>query len=82
MYFFYSSGTTGRPKGILKETMFPPFGTGLGLDAVQAAFGFVRTPSYLCPAPLNHAAPWLVDGHYPLGPHGRGDGAIRRRPSA
>ncbi|HEY6787099.1 MAG TPA: AMP-binding protein [Trebonia sp.] len=58
MYFFYSSGTTGRPKGILKETTFPPFGTGVGLEQVmRQAFGFGPDTVYLCPAPLYHAAP-------------------------
>ena len=32
MYFFYSSGTTGRPKGVLKESTFPRFGAGVGLE--------------------------------------------------
>jgi acyl-CoA synthetase (AMP-forming)/AMP-acid ligase II len=58
MYFFYSSGTTGRPKGILKESEFPPFGTGVGLELLmERAFGFGEDTVYLCPAPLYHAAP-------------------------
>jgi long-chain acyl-CoA synthetase len=58
MYFFYSSGTTGRPKGILRETAFPPFGTGVGLEeTMRQAFGFGPDTVYLCPAPLYHAAP-------------------------
>src|SRR5215218_7780595 len=31
-YFFYSSGTTGTPKGIKPKHEFPPFGTGLTID--------------------------------------------------
>jgi long-chain acyl-CoA synthetase len=58
MYFFYSSGTTGRPKGVLKESTFPPFGTGVGLELLmQGMFGFDSGTVYLCPAPLYHAAP-------------------------
>jgi long-chain acyl-CoA synthetase len=56
--FFYSSGTTGRPKGIRRSHEFPPFGTGLALDFLMAfVFGFNADSRYLCPAPLYHAAP-------------------------
>ena len=58
MTFFYSSGTTGRPKGIRRSHDFPPFGTGLALDHLMGlAFGFSPEAVYLCPAPLYHAAP-------------------------
>jgi long-chain acyl-CoA synthetase len=58
MYFFYSSGTTGRPKGVLKESTFPPFGAGVGLELLmQGMFRFDGDTVYLCPAPLYHAAP-------------------------
>ena len=55
---FYSSGTTGRPKGIKRAAEFPPFGTGLALDQVMhLVYGFGTDSVYLCPGPLYHAAP-------------------------
>ena len=62
----YSSGTTGRPKGIK-----PPL-TGLAIDETpgmgsiaQMLFAFPETPTYLSPAPLYHAAPlrWTMGVH-------------------
>ncbi len=58
MFMFYSSGTTGRPKGILRALDHAPFGTGLTFDALTGGlFGFNADMTYLCPAPLYHAAP-------------------------
>jgi len=57
-YMFYSSGTTGRPKGILRPQPEMPFGTATNLDTLMTGFfGFSADTIYLCPAPLYHAAP-------------------------
>ena len=60
----YSSGTTGRPKGIKKalpEAEVDQVGdplTGIFGDA----YGFSEDTVYLCPAPLYHAAPLRFGG--------------------
>ena len=57
-YMFYSSGTTGRPKGIMPELIGEAFGGGLRIDhTLPLMFGFGPDSVYLCPAPLYHAAP-------------------------
>jgi long-chain acyl-CoA synthetase len=54
----YSSGTTGQPKGILRD--LPAVGPGEPLPArefLRAMFGFREGMTYLNPAPLYHSAP-------------------------
>ncbi len=54
----YSSGTTGRPKGIKLGLAMTTLGTPTGLTALcQMFFGMDDTTTYLSPAPLYHAAP-------------------------
>ena len=65
-WMFYSSGTTGRPKGIKPPPRDVPFGTGGPLEAmVTAMYGFRAGITYLSPAPLYHAAPlaWSMAVH-------------------
>jgi long-chain acyl-CoA synthetase len=58
----YSSGTTGRPKGI--EFPLPPVDSPLGeweiAEHSRARYGFGDDMVYLSPAPLYHAAPLRV----------------------
>jgi long-chain acyl-CoA synthetase len=54
----YSSGTTGRPKGI--KWPLPddkPGARGMLIDLLSGLFGYDRNTRYLSPAPLYHAAP-------------------------
>ena len=56
----YSSGTTGRPKGVLKplpETAPWRMARDEAERAVPNAYGFDEATIYLSPAPLYHAAP-------------------------
>jgi len=54
----YSSGTTGRPKGIKWElTGEPPGNKTMLIDLLCGLFGYDQHTRYLCPAPLYHAAP-------------------------
>ena len=55
----YSSGTTGRPKGVLQPFEQRPLETSAMAVAelLQALFGATSESVYLSPAPLYHAAP-------------------------
>ena len=56
----YSSGTTGRPKGVKPPLGLDPAGTGPAAAVAMgfaAMFGLADTDRYLSPGPLYHAAP-------------------------
>ena len=54
----YSSGTTGRPKGVKPVLTGDPLGAGEGLTGlVRFLFGGNDSSVYLSPAPLYHSAP-------------------------
>ncbi|MDG2303341.1 MAG: acyl-CoA synthetase [Candidatus Binatia bacterium] len=54
----YSSGTTGRPKGVKAALPDMPLGTPDGLSSlITLLFGATEASVYLSPAPLYHAAP-------------------------
>lgn len=57
-HMLYSSGTTGRPKGV--KVSLPDDAVDAPspiVPLVAALFGFSKTTRYLSPAPLYHAAP-------------------------
>ncbi len=54
----YSSGTTGRPKGVKTKLTLAPLGTPNALfHLATALYGFDENSVYLSPAPFYHAAP-------------------------
>lgn len=54
----YSSGTTGRPKGILRPMAdLHPSETSVGVQAIAALWRLREGMVYLSPAPLYHTAP-------------------------
>jgi long-chain acyl-CoA synthetase len=58
IFMFYSSGTTGRPKGILRPLPEQPFGTPLPIENIMHAhYGMNQDTVFYCPGPLYHAAP-------------------------
>jgi long-chain acyl-CoA synthetase len=54
---FYSSGTTGRPKGILNPLPDQSPAEGFAKRQLSNRFGFSADTVYLSPAPIYHAAP-------------------------
>ncbi|CAM3306134.1 AMP-binding protein [Nocardioides dubius] len=54
----YSSGTTGRPKGVAPQLTAAPLGQAPGIAPfLQETWEFGPDTVYLCPAPLYHSAP-------------------------
>jgi long-chain acyl-CoA synthetase len=54
----YSSGTTGRPKGVRMPLLGGPIDAPLPITAIASdLYGFGSDTRYLCPSPLYHAAP-------------------------
>ena len=57
-FMLYSSGTTGRPKGITRPLPNRPVSRGLAMNHVlKALFHFDEESVYLSPAPMYHSAP-------------------------
>jgi acyl-CoA synthetase (AMP-forming)/AMP-acid ligase II len=62
-WMFYSSGTTGKPKGILPPLLdVAPGAPSFITQLLGGLFGMTSDAVYLSPAPLYHAAPagWTV----------------------
>lgn len=55
---YYSSGTTGKPKGIKRAMQYPALGTPPAIDGfIGRHYGVSADTVYLSPAPQYHAAP-------------------------
>lgn len=75
----YSSGTTGRPKGI--KAPLPDAGIGEpnpGTMLFGAVYGFGPDTVYLSPAPIYHAAPLRLRCRPGVRRHGGDDAEVRR----
>jgi len=58
IFMFYSSGTTGHPKGILRPLPDAPFGTPAAVEQIMHShYGFDHDTVFYAPGPLYHAAP-------------------------
>jgi len=57
----YSSGTTGRPKGILRPLPDVPVAQS-GSEFLMSVWLYREGQVYLCPAPLYHSAPQAATG--------------------
>ncbi|PPQ25923.1 acyl-CoA synthetase [Rhodopila globiformis] len=64
----YSSGTTGRPKGVRRPLQPVKFDQDDALMQFVRGYGFNEATVYLSPAPLYHAAPLI----FSIGVHGTG----------
>ena len=66
-YMFYSSGTTGRPKGILRplKRQVPGEEPDVLAQLLSGLYHFDKDTVYLSPGPLYHAAPtgWTMATH-------------------
>jgi acyl-CoA synthetase (AMP-forming)/AMP-acid ligase II len=56
-FMFYSSGTTGYPKGIRQKLADGEYGDGEPFSLMTDLFGATDQSVYLSPAPLYHSAP-------------------------
>ncbi|RIL05346.1 MAG: acyl-CoA synthetase [Proteobacteria bacterium] len=67
----YSSGTTGRPKGVRRPLLKVPAGdprAAVAVVGLTALFGMREGDRYLSPAPLYHAAPLtFASGQHRIG---------------
>ena len=54
---FYTSGTTGRPKGVVRPLAAARFGQTNPFAFLSERYAFTSETVYLCPAPLYHSAP-------------------------
>lgn len=63
----YSSGTTGRPKGVLKPLPEGEYGVDEGPNLFAMLYGANENTIYLTPAPLYHAAPLTFTMAFILG---------------
>lgn len=67
----YSSGTTGRPKGVRRPLLKVPAGdprAAIAVVGLTALFGMKEGDRYLSPAPLYHAAPLtFASGQHRIG---------------
>ncbi len=63
----YSSGTTGRPKGVFKALPEGEFAADDGPNLFSLLYGATQESIYLSPAPLYHAAPLTFTMGFILG---------------
>ena len=69
----YSSGTTGRPKGVLPMQRAEPIDATIRCCSITSKlYGMDEQTIYLSPAPLYHAAPLRFNmTRHEAGRHGR-----------